>query len=301
MEFLISTAEQSLIFGLMALGVFLTYKILDFPDLTVEGTFPLGASIFSSLALAGLDQNIALLLAFLGGFLGGLSTGFLHTKMKISGLLSGILTMTALYSINLKIMTKPNLSLFQIENLWMNGSQKFLLLILTVIIVKLMIDWFLKTELGMLLRTCGDNEVLLTSMGIESSSIKLLGLGLSNGLVALAGAIMAGYQGFSDISMGGGILVGGLASIILGMSLFKSPLKATTASILGAFIYRGALAFIMTLGISPGDLKLATVLILIFTFLCKNLSSNNLVTNIQNFFKERGFSNDKNKKSIEEL
>ncbi len=211
------------------------------PDLTVEGTFPFGAFLFARFVSLGINPILSTLMAFvLGGTLAGLSTSILFTKLKIKPILAGILTMTILYSVNLKTNGKANVPLFNYNTVFDKGS-KLLILIIIVLFIKLILDLFLKTETGYLLIATGDNESLVKSLGGESSDkYKLLGLMLANGLVALSGALMAQYNGFADITMGHSIIVVALASIIIGDTIRKSStrLKSTTRVITGAIIYR---------------------------------------------------------------
>ena len=190
--------EQGLIFAVLAMGVFITYKILDFPDLSVEGTFPFGAFIFARFATLGLDPIISTVLAFVFGLLAGVITYFLHIKMKIAPILAGILTMTILYSINLRINGKANIPLYNSPSVFSLGN-KIVVLVIIVMLIKVLMDMFLKTEIGYLLIATGDNETLVKSLGVSCDKFKLLGLMLSNGLVAVSGALMGQRQGFADL------------------------------------------------------------------------------------------------------
>jgi putative ABC transport system permease protein len=265
MDFLVNILEQGLIFGIMVLGVYITYKLLDFPDLSVDGTFPLGACITASAMVSGLNPWIATILAFIGGSMAGAITGFLHVKLRITNLLSGILVMTGVYSINLRIMGKANVALFQQNTIFTSGISIIMVLLVLTIIIKILLDLFLKTKLGFLLNAVGDNPVLVTSIGLDIGKVKFLGLALSNGLVALAGSIMAQYQGFSDVGMGTGVIVMGLASIIIGEMVFKKlPLiLPTTIALLGSILYKASTAFALRMGLPATDLKLITAIIVI--------------------------------------
>ncbi|WP_186428989.1 ABC transporter permease [Clostridium sp. BSD9I1] len=264
-SFWISVLEQGLIFAIMAQGVYITYKILDFPDLSVDGTFPLGAAITSALLLKGVNPYLATLAALFFGMFGGLATGVLHVKLKITNLLSGILVMIGLYSINLRIMSKPNIPLFNQSIIFNNSVPKVLIILAVALIVKLTLDIFLKTKLGFLLKATGDNHQLVTSLGVDIDSMKILGLMLSNGIVALSGSILAQHQGFADIGMGGGMIVTGLASIILGEALLKhfNFITGTTLAIIGAMVYKAIIALALKLGLPPTDLKLISSVIVI--------------------------------------
>jgi putative tryptophan/tyrosine transport system permease protein len=287
--------ESGIIYAIMALGVYLSFRILDFPDLTVDGSFVTGASVAAILIVNGINPILATLAALLSGFLAGCITGFLHTKGKINPLLSGILMMIALYSINLRIMGKSNIPLLQEETLitWLsNGWKNFgldesiqgilssfglssfmprtwaivILMSVLVLLLKLMIDWFLKTEIGLSIRATGDNEMMISSFAADTDSLKIIGLGLSNALVAFSGALVAQYNGFSDVGMGIGMIVIGLASVIIGEAVFgaKTMVRATLAVVGGAILYR----IIVTLALrvdflETGDMKMITAFIVI--------------------------------------
>ena len=264
MEIIMSAIEQGLLFALVAMGVYITYKILDFPDLSVDGTFPLGAAISAALLVKGVNPWISLLAAIVGGAVAGAVTGFFHVKLKISNLMSGILVMIGLYSVNLRIMGKSNIPIFNTNYLFKENaiSSVFNILVL-VLIFKVIIDLFMKTKVGFLLTAVGDNEQVVSSLGVNKNSIKVLGLMISNGLVALAGALTAQHQGFADVIMGQGIVVMGLAAVIIGDSILGklSFVKATTLSILGAIIYKLVVAIALAMKLNPNDLKLMTAII----------------------------------------
>lgn len=261
---IITSIEQGLIFAVLAMGVFITYKILDIADLSVEGTFPLGAFAFAKFIMLGFNPIISTLLAFCFGTLAGLLTATLFIKLKIKPLLAGILTMTILYSVNLRINGKSNIPLFKYDSLFKMGP-KIIVLLLIVIVIKVLLDLFLKTETGYLLITTGDNESLVRSLGASSNKYKLIGLMLANGLVALSGALMAQYQGFSDITMGSSIIVVALASIIIGDTIRKDSnvLKLTTRAILGAIVYKIIGGIAIELGLAPSDLRAINAIIVI--------------------------------------
>lgn len=261
---IITSLEQGLIFGVLALGVFITYKILDIADLSVEGTFPFGAFIFAKMVSSGLNPILSTLLAFLFGTLAGLLTSTLFIKLKIKPILAGILTMTILYSVNLRTNGKANVPLFQFDSVFDAGS-KLLILVVIIAAIKLLMDWFLKTETGYLLIATGDNESLVKSLGQNSNKYKIIGLMIANGLVALSGALMAQYQGFADMTMGSGIIVIALASIIIGDTIMRSSnrLKNTTRAIIGAIIYKVIGGIAIDLGLDPHDLKAVNAIIVI--------------------------------------
>lgn len=280
-SFLISVLEQGLIFAIMAQGVYITYKILDFPDLSVDSTFPLGAAITSALLLKGVNPYLATLAALFFGMFGGLATGILHVKLKITNLLAGILVMIGLYSINLRIMSKPNIPLFNQSIIFNDSVPKLVIILVIALIVKILLDVFLKTKLGFLLKATGDNHQLVTSLGVNINSMKILGLMISNGIVALSGSILAQHQGFADIGMGTGMIVIGLASIILGEALLKhfSFITGTTLAIVGAIVYKTIIALALKLGLPPTDLKLITsVLVIIILALYQNNPNKSLKT-----------------------
>lgn len=252
MDFLISVLEQGMIYGIMALGVYITYKILDFPDLGVDGTFPMGAAVTAALLKAGVNPYLTLLIAFAAGVLAGICTGLIHVKFKVRDLLSGIIMMTGLYTINLYIAGTNNVPLFSCNTIFRNEMTKKLfgnqvpawmdivIILVLVLICKILMDLYMKTQSGYLLRAVGDNDVIVTSLAKDKGNVKILGLAISNGLVALSGCVFAQQSKVFDISMGTGALVIGLASVIIGMSFFKkmSFVKATTAVIVGSIFYK---------------------------------------------------------------
>lgn len=264
MEVILNALEQGLLFALVAMGVYITYKILDFPDLSVDGTFPLGASISAAMLVRGINPWVAILVATLGGACAGAITGFLHVKLKISNLMSGILVMMGLYSINLRIMGKSNIPLFNTNHIFKNPAINSIFIILAIVIlVKVVLDLFLKTKTGFLLVAVGDNEQVVSSLGVNKNIVKVLGLSISNALVALSGALTAQNQGFSDITMGTGIVVMGLAAVIIGTSIFGklSMIKVTTLSVFGAIIYKLVVAIALWMKLNPNDLKILTAIL----------------------------------------
>lgn len=265
MNILMGILEQGLIFAIVSVGVYITYKILDFPDLTVDGSFPLGAAVAAASLMKGINPYVACILALLSGCAAGFITGILHVKLKITNLLSGILVMIGLYSINLRIMTKSNVPLFNKSSIFTDGTNKLLIIAVFAVVVKIILDLFLKTKLGFILRAVGDNEQLVTSLAVNKDVVKVIGLMLSNGFVAVAGAMMAQYQGFADVGMGTGTVVMGLAAVIMGEAVFGkiNLIKATMAVMLGSIVYRAAVAGSLELGLAPTDLKLVTSIIVI--------------------------------------
>lgn len=265
MDMIINILEQGLIFSVVALGVYISYRILDFPDLSVDGTFPLGGAVAAVCLMKNINPFAACALAALAGALGGLITGLLHVKLKITNLLCGILVMIALYSINLRIMSKANVPLFDRITIFSTSLKPIIIIFIFTICAKLIVDLFLKTKLGFILTAVGDNENLVTLLGVNKGSIKILGLMLSNALVALGGAMMAQYQGYADVNMGTGTVVMGLAAVIIGESIFKRAkfIKYTSMAIWGAIAYKAAVAGALRLGLPVTDLKLITAVIVI--------------------------------------
>ncbi|MFA9398641.1 MAG: ABC transporter permease [Clostridiaceae bacterium] len=272
LPFIIGTLEQGFIFAIVALGVYITYRILDFPDLSVDATFPLGASVAAVCLTKGMNPILACIFAFLAGSLGGLATGLLHVKLKITNLLSGILVMIGLYSINLRIMGRSNIALFNYETIFSNNINPVIIVGIFAIIAKILLDIFLKTKLGFILNAVGDNEQLVTSLAVNKNFVKVIGLMLSNAIVALAGALMAQNQGFADVGMGTGTVVIGLAAVILGESVFRKSniVKNTTMVLIGAILYKLAIAAALRFGLQPTDLKLVTALIVIAVLATNN-------------------------------
>ena len=275
MDVLMNVLEQGLLFSIVAIAVYITYKILDFPDMSVDGTFPLGAAISAALLVKGVNPWIGILVAAIGGGIAGCLTGIMNVKLKIDNLMAGILMMIGLYSINLRIITKSNVPLFNVSHLFKSGVPAIVIIAIALLIVKILLDLYLKTKSGFLLTAVGDNEQVVSSLGVNKDFIKVLGLTLSNALAALAGALTAQYQGFADVGMGTGTVVMGLAAVIIGSSLFEKVtfIKATTLSIFGAIIYKFAIAIVLKygslIGITANDLKLMTAIIVVIA-LCSN-------------------------------
>jgi len=273
MDLIITSLEQGLIFGILAMGVLLTYKVLNEADLSVEGTFPFGAFVFAKFVMMGLSPIISTLIAFLLGTLAGLITCILFIKLKIKPLLAGILTMTMFYSINLRLNGKANIPLFSYDNLF-NIGPTLIILIILVLAIKILLDTFLKTEKGYLLIATGDNEAFVKSLGINSNKYKVIGFMLANGLIALSGALMAQYQGFADITMGTGVIVIALASIIIGDTVKRKAnwFKNTSRAIVGAIIYKIIGGIAIDLGLAPTDLKAISAIIVILFIAYNNLA-----------------------------
>jgi ABC superfamily ATP binding cassette transporter membrane protein len=260
-----ATIEQSLIFAIMALGVYISFRILNFPDMTVDGTFPLGAAISAKLLTMGINPYLSLVVALLTGALAGAITGIIHVKLKVKDLLAGILIMTALYSVNLRIMGKSNIPLFEEDNIFNTDYSIMITIVVLILISKILLDYLLKTKFGFALKALGDNENLVISLGLNEEKYKIYGLMIANAFVAFSGAILAQYQGFADVGMGTGTIVIGLASIIIGDTLFGKSRKiaGTTVVIIGSIIYRGVIALTLSIGMDASDLKLITSVIVI--------------------------------------
>ncbi|MBP1963943.1 ABC transporter permease [Paenibacillus aceris] len=265
MDSMSGAVELGLLYALMALGVYITFRILDFPDLTVDGSFTTGGAIAAIMISHGYSPLLACVAAFAGGLAAGACTGLLHTKGKINGLLSGILMMIALYSINMRIMGKPNISLLGADTMFTSISP-IAVGFIVVILFKLLMDGFLHTDLGLSLRATGDNARMIRSFGANTDNTTILGVSLSNGLVALSGAMIAQQSGFADISMGIGMIVIGLASVIIGEAIFgsQSVFRATLAAVLGSIVYRIVVALALRVEwLNASDLKLITAIIVI--------------------------------------
>lgn len=271
MNVFITVLEQGLIYGILALGVYITYKILDFPDLTVDGSFPLGAAITALILTKGGDPWVTLPAAFLSGMVAGTLTGLIHVKGKVRDLLSGIIMMTALWSLNLYLAGTSNVPLFSQKTIFKNdfigkllplSMRPFTTLIfigIFALVCKFSMDWYLRTKSGYLLRAVGDNDRLVTALAVDEGNIKIWGLALANGLVALAGCIFAQEERVFEISMGTGAIVIGLASVIIGTSLFQKLrfFQTTTVVLLGSIVYKACVALAIR-HFSPQAMKLIT-------------------------------------------
>ena len=272
---LLGTLEQSFIFAIMVLGVYLSYKILDFPDMTVDGSFPLGGAVASAILIKGGNPILALVVATLCGAIAGLITGMIHVKLKVTNLLAGIIVMTGLYSVNLRIMRKSNIPLFSVKHLFNGNMIPIVTLVILLILAKITIDYLLKTKFGFALKALGDNETLVISLGIDEKKLKIYGLMIANSFVALSGAILAQYQGFADVGMGTGTIITGLASIIIGEAIFKkrSFISMSMTVILGTIIYRTIIAMSLKLGMNASDLKLITSILVVGIIFLKEKKS----------------------------
>jgi len=283
---------EGLIYGIMALGVFITFRVLDFPDLSVDGTFPMGAAIMASSLTVGIPPLLALIIAFIGGYIAGMITAVIHNRLGVPSLLAGILTMTMLWSVNIRILGgKANLPLMRINTMltgflertsaFLPKSWALLLYFLIIVLsIKFLLDYFFHTDMGLTMGALGHNPQMIISQGINPRVLKLIGVGLSNGLVAVSGAFAAQYQGFADVNLGQGIVVTGLAMVMLGEFLLKSSKIGwlTIRVILGAIVYK----FIMFLGryygyyinLTPNDLRLITGLLIIVALAVTKFKAN---------------------------
>lgn len=270
--------EHGLVFSLMALGVFLTFRALDFPDLSVDGSLPLGAAVSALLITKGVDPYISVAAAALAGFGAGAITALLNTKLKILNLLAGILTMIGLYSINLRVMGMPNIPLLgyetvftPLENMGISPQMGAIgLFAVFTFLICVFLVWFFHTDIGLALRATGDNMKMVKAQGVNTDRMIFFGVALSNSFVAMSGALVAQSLGFADVNMGIGTVVAGLASVIVGEAVLSSStvLKAVIGVVLGSMIYRLAVAFALSVELgpvklSPGDLNLITAIIVV--------------------------------------
>lgn len=280
LDLCISTLTQGFIYALLSYGVYITYKILDFPDLTVDGSFPLGAAVTAVLLVQGVNPFLALLVSVLVGALAGLVTGVIHVKLGVRDLLAGIITMTGLFSINLQI-AGSNLvverSVDTIFNISILGNmslmyKKFIVALLLAVLVKLVLDWYLKTKNGLLLRAVGDNAALVTTLAKDKGVVKIQGLVIANALVALCGAVVCQEQRAFSSTMGTGQVVFGLATVIIGTTLFRklSFFKATTAVLIGSVLYKACIQVAISMGLPANLLKLITAVLFLVVLVLGN-------------------------------
>jgi putative ABC transport system permease protein len=291
MSLLIGSITIGLILALLALGIFISFRIFDFPDITVEGSFTFGASAGAALIVAGVNPLVASLVSFLAGMAAGAITGVIHTRFRINPLLAGILVMTALYSINLHVMGKSNIPLLSettvftwIENLsnrvsgidartiiigWEVATRDLWLLMfcfLAILMFCCILWWFFKTNIGTAMRATGDNDQMIRALGVNTKWMIIAGIALSNGFVALSGAMLAQYQGFADVQMGIGMMVWGLASVIIGESIIndRSVGMVIAGAVIGSVLFRLLVAIALRWGLNPNDLKIITA---VFVFI----------------------------------
>ena len=265
----VSTVAQGLLWAVMALGVYVTFRVLDLADLTCEGSFPLGAATAATLMATGHSVSTAILAAAVAGMLAGAVTGFLTTKMKIPALLAGILTMIALYSVNLRIMGKANLSLLGVDTVFTftqkamglnNAQTSFAVGLTATLVIGIGMYWFFGTEIGAAIRATGFNQQMIRAQGVNTDMTIILGLIISNALIAISGALVGQNNGFADVGMGVGTIVIGLASVIIGEVLFgtRSFKNCMISVVLGSVVYRIVIAVVLQMGMPPNDLKLFT-------------------------------------------
>jgi len=274
----IGALEQGFAYGLMVLGVYLTFRVLDFPDLTVDGSLPLGAAVSAVAITGGVHPYLSLILAMAAGFAAGMVTGILNTKFRILHLLASILTMIALYSINIRVMGRPNMTLLGkrtiLDPLYSMGlspsvAAPLLFGLVSIVAVGLLI-WFLHTEFGLAMLATGDNRQMITSQGVNTHRVIIFGVGLSNALVALSGGMICQNQGAADVNMGVGTIVAGLASVIIGETVFggRSVARAVVAALAGSIVYRLSIALALGLKLgrfsfTPSDLNLITAVLVV--------------------------------------
>jgi len=265
----VSTVAQGLLWAVMALGVYVTFRVLDLADLTCEGSFPLGAATAATLMASGHSVGTAILAAAVAGMIAGAVTGFLTTKMKIPALLAGILTMIALYSVNLRIMGKANLSLLGVDTVFSftqealglnNAYTTFVVGLAATLIIGIAMYWFFGTEIGAAIRATGFNQQMIRAQGVNTHMTIILGLIISNALISVSGALVGQNNGFADVGMGVGTIVIGLASVIIGEVLFgtRSFKNCLVSVVLGSVVYRIVIAVVLQMGMPPNDLKLFT-------------------------------------------
>lgn len=289
MDYLISIIigilEQGLIYAVLALGIYITYEILDFPDLSVDGTFPLGAAVTAMLISNGVNPWFAILGAFIAGALAGMFTGVIHVVFKIKDLLSGIITMTGLYSINMLIaggkgllpITKKDTIFNSGVATWIPESlskyKTLIIIFVCTLVIKFALDWYLKTKSGLLLRAAGDNPVMVTLIAKNTGFVKIVGLMLCNGLAAVAGSILCQQSRSFDVNSGTGMMVMGLASVIIGISIFgKLPfIKITSMVVLGSIVYKICIALALQFDINQNNLKLFTAMIFLIALIGKDM------------------------------
>lgn len=293
MSLLLGSLTIGIILALLALGVFVTFKVFHFPDLTTEGSVTFGAAIAAILIVNDVHPLVATGIAFSGGFIAGMVTGILHTRFKLNGLLSGILVMTALYSVNLHVMGKSNIPLLTDTTLityfesWGGAGQVNVLgwlvpasdlsvlasVLAIVILVSLALHLFLKTNIGVSLRAAGNNKQMVRALGINPDGYMIFSIALSNGLIATAGALLAQYQGFADVQMGIGMIVWGLASVIIGEVLIKNKSVAylIIGAVMGSVIFRLLVAITLRWGMNPNDLKLITAVFVLIALVVPGL------------------------------
>ncbi len=305
MSLLIGSITIGLILALLALGIFISFRIFDFPDITAEGSFTFGAATGASLIVAGVNPLLASFVAFLAGMSAGALTGIIHTRFKINPLLAGILVMTALYSVNLHVMGKSNMPLLSettiftwIENFsatisgersktlvlgWEVSTKDLWILLFcfaSIVAFCVILWWFFKTNIGTAMRATGDNDQMIRALGVNTKVMIIIGIALSNGFIALAGAILAQYQGFADVQMGIGMMVWGLASVIIGEAIINESSVGfvIVGAVLGSVLFRILVAIALRWGLNPNDLKIITALFVFIALILPGLLKNKKLT-----------------------
>ena len=308
MSLLIGSFTIGLILALLALGIFISFRIFNFPDITAEGSFTFGAAIAASLIVAGANPLLASLVAFIGGMAAGAITGLIHTRFKINPLLAGILVMTALYSVNLHVMGKSNMPLLNettvftwVESFsdWISGADTktfilgwevavkdlWLLLFCFLVIVMFcfILWWFFRTNIGTAMRATGDNDQMIRALGVNTKVMIIAGVALSNGFIALAGAMLAQYQGFADVQMGIGMMVWGLASVIIGEAIINDTSLGfvITGAVIGSVLFRLLVAIALRWGLNPNDLKIITALFVFIALILPGIIKNKKTLNVK--------------------
>ncbi len=284
---MLNVLEQGALAGFLALGVLVSFRFFRFPDLTAEGSYPLGGAVAASLLVAGAGPVLATLAAIAAGAVAGMTTALIHTKLRINNIIAGIIVMTALYTVNLRVMGRANVSLLSVRTLFdqattwagVGASREAAVTIgLTAVLLAsagAALAWFMHTDLGLAVRATGENETMIRSLGVDTNRTKLIGLGLSNGAIALSGALVAQDHGFADIGMGIGILVTGAAAVMIGEALFGdgSIERWVLATIVGVLIYQFLVALALRVGLAPVDLKFITAALLLLALVLPRLRS----------------------------
>jgi putative ABC transport system permease protein len=279
---ILNVLEQGALAGFLGLGVLVSFRFFRFPDLTAEGSYPLGGAVAASLLVAGAGPVLATLAAIAAGVVAGMTTALIHTKLRINNIVAGIIVMTALYTVNLRVMGRANVSLLSVQTLFdqataaTGASETAVTIGLTALLLTLAgaaLAWFMHTDLGLAVRATGENETMIRSLGVDTDRTKLIGLGLSNGAIALSGALVAQDHGFADIGMGIGILVTGAAAVMIGEALFgDGPIERwVIATVVGVLIYQLLVALALRVGLAPVDLKLITAALLLLALVLPRL------------------------------